>query len=127
MASSAESTVPGMRRPGSLGDEGTERRVIGQRRCHGFGVCVEVEKPSTAGDRGGEVTDVVEGQFADDVVGRWSQGHDSEAGGEAQSSAIRAVVVLLAARDRGGDQMTEEVVGTERGPEWKTERERTRG
>jgi hypothetical protein len=63
-ASSSPETQPGTRTPGACADEPAERQILGECLGDGERVGVEVEEVSAARDGGGQVTKVVEAEWA---------------------------------------------------------------
>ncbi len=67
--------------PGRLRDQGAQVRVGAKRVNDGFGVGVEVQQAAAAGDRRGEVAEVVQHELAPHVVGFRCETDDSAASG----------------------------------------------
>ena len=64
-----------------LGHQGAEVGVGAERVDHGLRVGVEVEQPAAAGDRRGQVAEVVEHELAAHMVGRGVEADDAVAVG----------------------------------------------
>ncbi len=103
-----------MRCPGAFCHHRGQLGVTGQRVDHRFGVGIEVQQPPAAGDRGGEVAEVVEHQQAADVIDGRCQGDDGAAAGKPQAAPVRAVADLLATGHGAGGQMAEDALVGER-------------
>jgi hypothetical protein len=98
-----------------LRHEGTEPLVGAQRIDHRFGIGIEVEQSTAAGDRRGQVAQVVEYELAPDVVGMRCERYDPAARRQPQGAAVGAVAHLLDPRDRARRQMPEQSLEGERG------------
>ena len=84
--------------PRRLGDQRARVRVGAERVDDGLGIRVEVEQPSAAGDRGGEIAEVVQHESALHMVGLRCEADDSVAVGQSQRPSVPAVAHFLDAR-----------------------------
>ena len=112
---------------GCLRDQRTQIRVGAERVDDGLGVGVEVQQAPAAGDRGGQVPEVVQHQRAPHVIGFRCEADDSVAGGQPQGPPVRAVAHLLHARHRARGEVAEQSLVRERRADRKPQRQRARG
>ena len=100
--------------PRCLGDHRRKFRVIGQRVDDRLRVGIEVQQPPATGDRGCQVTEVVEHERAADVIDGGRQRDYGAAEGKTQAASVRTVADLLATGHGAGGQMTEDALVGER-------------
>ena len=123
-ASSASSTVRGMRCPGAFATSARRSRIGAQRVDDGLGVGVEVEQPPAPGDRGGQVAEVVEHQLAPHMVGLRCEADDSVAGRQPQRPPVGAVAHLLDTGHRARGEVAEQALVGERRAHRQPQRQR---
>lgn len=109
------------------------RCLVHQRREYGIGaqllvdgdrVGVQIEHAATAADGDGQVPQIAEGEPAGDVVGLRREGDDAVTVRQPERAPVRAVAPLLHPGYGGRGEVSEEVVGVERGPERQPEAQR---
>lgn len=107
-ASSASSTVRGMRCQARLGHDRAQLGIAAQGFVHRFGVRIEVQQPPAAGDRRCQVAEIVEDEDAAHMVGGRVQGHDGVAERKAQAASVCAAADLLATGNDAGREVAED-------------------
>ncbi len=100
---------------GRLRDQGAQIRIGAKRVDDGLGVGVEVQQAPAAGDRGGQVSEVVQHQRAPNMVGFRCETDDSVACGQPQRSPVCAVAHFLHTGYRARGEVAEQPLVCERG------------
>ena len=114
---------------GGFGDQHLQVVVGAQRLDYRLRIGVEIEQPSTTGNRGRHVAEIIHPQQTPHMIRSRCQAHDSAAEPEPQRASIRAVTNLFATGYRGGRQMTEYTVAATRATEcsaWRVGRSASR-
>ena len=104
---------------GRLGDQRLQVLVGAQRLDYRLRIGVEIKQPSTTGNRGGHVAEIIHHQQTAHMIGSRCQADDSVAGPKPQRTSICAVTYLFATGYRGGRQMTEHTLVRE----WRSQRQ----
>ncbi len=99
---------------GRLGDQRPQVLVGAQRLDYRLRIGVEIEQPSTTGNRGRHVAEIIHPQQTAHMIRSGCQAHDSAAGPKPQRTPVCAVTYLFATGYRGGRQVTEHTLVRER-------------